>query len=364
MNIYCKKESVRHFCAGRFLIALLAVAVLSACHQSNGQQGSQAQVNGEQVRISGQAQGTYYSVIYYDSLQRNLQPEIDSLLQEFDLTASLWVDSSLLRRVNANLTDTLNPLLATLLQESLKINQYTEGAFDCRIGRLVQAWGFSFREQEELDEATLCNLLSAAHASVTVDTVDGTFLLRKENPSTELDFNAIAQAYASDLLACYLESQGINDYLVDIGGEVICRGAKSDGSPWRVGIERPAEDRYSEQQVQTAIALRDQSVVTSGNYRKYYERDGVRYSHTIDPSTGRPVSHTLLSASVVERQCWLADAMATAYMVMGLEKGKAFIAAHPEGPGTHAVYFIYDSCGTLATYATPGFEEMTSRENP
>jgi thiamine biosynthesis lipoprotein len=314
--------------------------------------------SGDPVHLNGEAQGTYYSILYYDSLQRNLQPQIDSLLADFDQTASLWVDSSLLRRINANLTDTLNPLLADLLQQSLYINRYTDGAFDCRIGRLVQAWGFSFRQREELDSSTLDSLLRAARATVAVDTVNDILLLRKEDPATELDFNAIAQGYASDILAQYLESQGITSYLVDIGGEVISHGTKTDGSPWRVGIERPAEDRYSEPIVQTAISVHDQSVVTSGSYRKYYEKDGVRYSHTIDPATGRPVEHTLLSTTVVERECWLADAMATAYMVMGIERSKAFIAAHPDGSGTDAVFFLYDSCGTLASYATPGFEKM------
>ena len=351
MNIHYKKRSVRHLCAGRFLIACLSAATLAACHTP------------EPVRLSGEAQGTYYSVIYYDSQQRDLQPQIDSLLADFDLTASLWVDSSLLRRANANLTDTLNPLLADLLQKSLYIHHYTGGAFDCRIGRLVQAWGFSFRQREELDGATLDSLLGAARATIAVDTVDGTFRLRKENPATELDFNAIAQGYASDLVAQYLEARGITSYLVDIGGEVVSHGVKPDGRPWSVGIERPAADRYSERQVQTAIAVHDSAIVTSGSYRKYYERDGVRYSHTIDPATGRPVQHTLLSATVVERECWLADAMATAYMVMGLERGKAFIDAHPDGPGTAAVYFIYDSCGTLATYATPAFQQLTIKNN-
>ena len=354
MNNLSGNRSVRHLRAGRFLIALLAATTLVACYSRSH----------EPVRLSGQAQGTYYTVIYYDSLQRNLQPQIDSLLDDFDLTASLWVDSSLLRRVNANLTDTLNLLLADLLQQSLLVHRYTDGAFDCRIGRLVQAWGFSFRQQEPLDDTTLENLLRAARADVTLDTVDGTLLLRKANPATELDFNAIAQGYASDLLARYLESLGIHAYLVDIGGEVVARGAKADGSPWRVGIERPAEDRYSEPVVQTAIVLHDQSVVTSGSYRKYYERDGVRYSHTINPATGRPVEHTLLSASVVEKECWLADAMATAYMVMGLDRTKAFIAAHPDGPGTRAVFLIYDSCGSLASFATPDFEKMILKENP
>lgn len=357
MIIDCKNRSVWHSRAGRFLITILTTTVLFAACDLHPDHRDGQKPDGL-VRLNGEAQGTYYSILYYDSLQRDLQPQIDSLLDNFDLTASLWVDSSLLRRLNANLTDTLNPLLADLLQQSLYINRYTNGAFDCRIGRLVQAWGFSFRQREELDNHTLDSLLRAARATVTIDTVDGTFLLRKGNPATELDFNAIAQGYASDLVAQYLETQGIISYLVDIGGEVISRGTKVNDKPWVAGIERPSKNRYSEPEVQTAIALHNQSVVTSGSYRKYYERDGVRYSHTIDPATGRPVGHTLLSVSVVEKECWLADAMATAYMVMGLEKGKAFIAAHPDGPGTHAVFFIYDSCGALATYATPGFEKM------
>ena len=352
MIIQSKNRSVWHPRAGRFLMALLATSLLIACNP-NMHEGEN-----DPIRINGEAQGTYYTIVYYDSLQRNLQPQIDSLLDAFDRSASLWVDSSLLRRVNANLTDSLDDILSFLLINSKYINSYTDGAFDCRIGRLVQAWGFSFRQREELDTRILDSLLVAARAEVYLSDILGTPRLCKENPATELDFNAIAQGYASDLVALFLVHQGITSYLVDIGGEVISRGTKPDSSTWRVGIERPAENRYSEPVVQTAIAIHDSAVVTSGSYRKYYEKDGVRYSHTIDPATGRPVQHTLLSTTVVEKECWLADALATAYMVMGLEKSKRFIASHPDGPGTQAVYFIYDSCGTLATYATPGFEKM------
>ena len=353
MNIYYKNRSVWHPRAGRFLITLLALVLCAACDLQPDHRDTTHSPD-DPVHLSGQAQGTYYSVIYYDSLQRDLQPQIDSLLDAFDLSASLWVDSSLLRRINANLTDTLDDILLTLLTNSLLIEDYTGGAFNCRVGRIVQAWGFSFKQRSEPDGAELAAMLQAAHAPVAVD---GRRLTR-QNPATELDFNAIAQGYASDLVGLFLESRGIHNYLVDIGGEVVARGAKSDGSPWRVGIERPAENRYSEPVVQTTIAVGDQSVVTSGSYRKYYERNGTKYSHTIDPATGRPVTHSLLSATVVEHPCWLADAMATAYMVMGLERGKAFIAAHPDGPGTHAVLFLYDSCGTLASYATPAFEQL------
>lgn len=337
-----KNLSVRHHRAGRFFVTALLIVACS-CQRTE-----------KPIQLYGEAQGTYYSVQYYDTQERNLQPQVDSLLHAFDLSASLWVDSSLLRHLNANTTDSLDAVLDSMLRYSLYIYEYSGGAFDVRVGRIVQAWGFSFKQRKEPDDKAMAALMVAAHSSINI--VDGR--LAKENPDTELDFNAIAQGYAVDLIAAMLDSLGIESYLIDLGGEVIGRGAKPDGSPWRVGIERPSVDSASAPEVQTAIALRDASVVTSGSYRKYYERDGVRYSHTIDPTTGRPVKHTLLSASVVEGSAWLADAMATAYMVMGLDKAKEFIAAHPEGPGTDAVMFIYDDNGKLKTYTTPAFEKL------
>ena len=342
MNKHYKNRSVRHHGAGRFLVTLTAVAIMSTgCRQN------------EPIQLLGEAQGTYYSVQYFDKQQRNLQPQIDSLLDAFDQSASLWVDSSLLRRLNAGETDSLDDIMKFLLVQSMEMMDYTDGAFDPRVGRLVQTWGFSFKQRSEPDSATLTHLLHAAHGAIGYD---GSCFSR-EYDDTELDFNAIAQGYASDLVAQLLDSYGIENYLVDIGGEVVARGHKANGDLWKVGIERPAEDRYSAPVVGAVIQLEDQSVVTSGSYRKYYEKDGVKYSHTIDPATGRPVQHSLLSVSVVESEGWLADAMATAYMVMGLDSAKSFIAAHPGGLGTEAVYFIYDSCGTLATYATPGFKK-------
>ena len=334
MTLNGNTSSVRHRRAGRFFLCLAAL-IASGCSQ-------------QPVHFFGEAQGTYYSIQYYDRHGRDLQPQVDSLLHAFDLTASLWVDSSLLRRLNSNTTDSVDALFTALLEHSLTINAYTGGAFDPRIGRIVQAWGFSFRQQQEPDSAELATMLRAARGSVSID--NGRLI--KEDPATELDFNAIAQGYAVDLLAAMLERYGITNYLIDVGGEVIARGGKPDGSPWRVGIERPSADSISAPVVERAVELRDNAIVTSGSYRKYYERDGIRYSHTIDPATGRPVQHSLLSVSVVDSLCWRADAMATAYMVMGLDSAKRFIAAHPNGPGTKEVYFIYDSCGVMKTYET------------
>lgn len=340
------KQSVRHASAGRFLIIVAAILAMSSC--GNRQEP-------KPIRIGGTAQGTYYTISYCDSLERNLQPMVDSMLDAFDQSASLWVDSSLLRRINDNLTDSLDPILYNLLWHSTEVFHYTDGAFNCFVGRIVQEWGFSFRQRQEPDSARLQRLLQAAHAPVYIDNHHH---IVRTDPLTELDFNAIAQGYSVDLLAAAFDSLGVENYLIDVGGEVKARGTKNDGQPWRVGIERPSADSIAAPQMLTAIALRDASVVTSGSYRKYYERDGVRYSHTIDPETGRPAQHSLLSVSVVEKECWFADAMATAYMVMGLEKSLDFIKTHQGQPGTAAVMFIYDDHGTLKTYETPEFKKL------
>ena len=339
-----KKPSVRCRSVGRFFFALTVSAlILHACTPPPQLQ-----------KINGEAQGSFYTVQYYDPLQRNLRASIDTFLAGFDQEASLWEDSSLLRRLNCNQTDSLSPLLADMLEKSLYIHDYTDGAFDCRIGRIVQAWGFSFKQRQTLDSTTLDSLLRFAHGHIAASCGR----LIKQYPQTELDFNAIAQGYATDLLAAKLDSLGIENYLINIGGEMIVRGQKPNGKPWHIGVERPAADSLSMPEVQTSIALRDAALVTSGNYRKYYEKDGQRYSHTIDPATGRPVQHSLLSATVVEKDCWLADAMATAYMVMGLDRARAFIASHPNGPGTSAVMLIYYEDGQMQTYTTQAFESL------
>ena len=348
MNDFAYHKSVRRRHAGRFFLLLAAFTTFSACNQ-------QAE---PPIQLLGQAQGSYYSIAYYDPQHRDLQKQIDSLLNAFDQSASLWIDSSLIRKVNDGTTDSLDTVLLALLNHSLEIMDSTHCAFDCRVGRLVQARGFSFKSRSEPDSAALAQLLRASKG--TVEIKNGR--LARQYPDTELDFNAIAQGYSVDMVGAFLECNGIANYLVDIGGEVLAHGTKSNGADWIVGIEKPAADSISAPIVQTAIALRDASVVTSGSYRKYYERNGMKYSHTIDPTTGRPVQHSLLSVSVVDKESWLADAMATAYMVMGLDSSLAFINSHPKCRGTQAVFFIYDDHGTLCTHATPQFEQMIIKQ--
>ena len=327
--------------------------MLTAVTTSSCRHGS-----GEAIRLTGEVQGSYYSIIYYDEQGRDLQEGIDSLLQDFDRTASLWDENSLIRHLNSNSDSIITPLFADILQKSLYINSITEGAFDCRVGKIVEMWGFSFKGKTTPKEEEIESLLIASHGKIGIDSTEGGLLvLHKENANTEIDFNAIAQGYSVDLVGAYLERQGIEDYLIDIGGEVKAKGSKPDGEVWRVGIERPSENKYSEREIEAAVGLKDLSLVTSGSYRKYYEKNGERYSHTIDPSTGRPVTHTLLSVSVIDSTTWRADAMATAFMVMGLDKAKQYIAAHQDDFPSQAVFFIYSSADGNKTYATPGMEK-------
>ena len=331
------------------VLSLLPIMLCTSC--GNGM--------GRLMRAEGEAQGTYYSILYYDGMQRDIRHSVDSLLDDFDLTASLWVDSSLIRRVNDNGDSVVNNLFAELVEISSAMHQFTEGAFDCTVGDIVRAWGFGFSKRDSITGEAIDSMLRFVGPQPTiVSDGQGRLIVRKPFPQTTFDFNAIAQGYATDMLCRFLDGMGISSYVVDIGGEVRARGLKPDGSPWRVGIERPSQNKYSDRMLQTAIRLDDCAVVTSGNYRKYYEQDGVRYSHTIDPATGHPVSHSLLSVSVVDSSAWRADALATAFMVMGLERSLDFIGRHPDDSGCQAVFFIYSDGDSYATYATPLFQNI------
>jgi thiamine biosynthesis lipoprotein len=187
--------------------------------------------------------------------------------------------------------------------------------------------------------------------------------LVKEDPCILLDFNAVAQGFSVDYLSNFLISKGISNFLIDIGGEVRGQGTKPSAESWVVAIEKPAPTMDSEQQLKAKLKLNDHSLATSGNYRKYIEEDGIRYSHTIDPSTGYPARHNLLSVSVIAPDCMTADAYATAFMVMGLEKTRQFLAANKD-LNLH-VYCIYSaSDGTMQTWTDPEFQKLIISEEP
>ena len=338
-------------------IALLLIAALTlvSCHHD------------PLVTLQGETQGSYYTIRYYDQQQRNLTPQIDSILTLVDNTLSLWNENSLIRRINNGTDSLISPLFHDLLTKANTMRLYTNGALDCRIGTLVKLYGFGFEKRTEITQQQIDTILSQLSrqtyliADSNLSLPSPTYTLRRLEPF-EFDFNAIAQGYTSDLIGHLFDSLGISNYIINIGGEVLAKGTKENGENWSVGIERPATHFYDTvQNIETIIYLHDKSVVTSGNYRKYYEKDGIRYSHTINPATGRPVDHSLLSVSVISDHAWYADAMATAFMVMGLEQSLQFINSHPENPDIQAVYFIYNENGEYRTHSTPAFDSIIQK---
>ncbi len=331
----------------RFIIVLLLLAVA----------GCNLQKAKKPVHLMGEAQGTYYSVIYYDEAQRDFQPEVDSLLDAFDRSLSLWVPNSILSRVNNNDTTVVpDKSFEDNFNLSMQVSQKTNGAYDVTVGPLVRAWGFGFDDKKHVDSHIIDSLLQfTGYRKVKIQ--NGVVV--KSDPRVSLDFNAIAQGYSVDLVGDFLENHGITNYLVDIGGEVKAKGQKPDGSLWKVGIEKPARHQDDLRVLKAVIALKNKSVATSGSYRKYYIQNGIRYSHTIDPATGRPVQHSLLSVSVLADSTAVADAYATAFMVMGFQKSKQFV----EQDSALEAFFIY--AGTDSTnyvYITKGFKNIITEE--
>lgn len=304
------------------------------------------------IVLQGLAQGSYYAVTYYDAENRNFQPEIDSIFHAVDMSVNLWVDSSIISKVNRNEDVTLDSIFLDNFRIAMETARLSDGYFDPTVSPIVAAWGFSYKRGDSITPQLIDSLKQLVdYRKIHIE--NGKVI--KENPDMKLDFNAIAQGYTSDLIALFLESRGIKNYLVDTGGEIMARGSKPNGQPWIVGIEKPAENWDSEQVVQTRITLRDKGLVTSGSTRKYTERNGRRYSHCIDPKTGYPVEHNVLSATVLAENSVWADALASICMVMGMEKSLPLIESMD---GVEAYYIFVNDQNELETFATEGFREL------
>lgn len=312
----------------------------------------------EMQKIGGLAQGSYYAISYYSPHKEldaeKLQPRIDSLLHAFDLCASLWNDSSEICRVNRNEDFYPSDMFRDMFEKAQHISQITDGAFDITVGPLTKVYGFGKTEKQPLSDTEREKILSYVGWQ-KVRLKDGK--IEKDHPWLQIDFNAIAQGYCADVTATFLNGLEIERFLVDIGGEIRSEGRKTGGKPWIVGIEKPAADAMSERSILQKMELTNRSLVTSGNYRKYFEENGKRFSHTIDPKTGISSQHNLLSATVLCQDCWEADAMATACMVMGKDSAIRFISRFPE---RYELFLIYaESDSTLQTWHTDGFPLMT-----
>lgn len=332
----------------------LILVLLSASSCSSTQETKLEPI--EKYIIKGEAQGTYYAITYYDAEGRKLDFQIDSLLKAFDLSASNYNDSSIISKVNNNIPTKLDVVFLGNFKLAQEVSQQTNGAFDITVRPLVELWGFGKKGVEEVSPKQVDSVLEfIGFDKIRIE--NGVVL--KSDPRLQLDFNAIAQGYSVDEVGHYLKSQGITNFIVDIGGEIYGSGLKADSSLWKVGVERPKENESYGEALTAIISLQDRALATSGNYRKFYEKDGVKYSHTIDPKTGYPVRSVLLSATVVAKNTAYADALATAFMVIGIDKAREFLAIHPE---VDAFLIYSDENGNYLFYQTPGLDDILKME--
>lgn len=305
--------------------------------------------NEQLQKIEGETMGTTYHIKYLSN--ENLKPQIDSILIDINQSLSTYIPESEISTYNKNMfVDIKSPYFYPVFVKSKEIFKNTNGAFDPTVMPLVNAWGFGFEHKSQIDSTLIDSLLThigfqfiKAKKEVAVNTIAKKVML---------DFSAIAKGYGSDVIANYLKSKNITNYMVEIGGEVICSGTNQEGVIWRIGIDNPKYGEESGDQLSKITELNNVALATSGNYRNFYVDDnGIKRAHTINPKTGYPVDHGLLSASVKAKDCMSADGYATALMVLGFDEAKKVV----EKVNEIEAFLIYDNNGKLETWSSNKF---------
>ena len=281
-----------------------------------------------------------FNITYLGELSPTLPHQVDSVLKEVNSTFSIFDTTSMISRINAGENVPLNQDFAAVLTKSLDISQQTDGAFDCTIQPLIELWGFGRKNQKRVVPQNEIDSVKQFVGYGSVRATDSS--VEKDDPRIQLNFNAIAKGFAVDKVADFLQAQGYKDCLVEIGGEVVARGTKN-GKSWRVGIQVPTESSDGAIESRESFELQDRAVATSGNYRNYFEENGIRFTHILNPVTGKPEQTNLLSVTVIAPDCMTADAYATAFMVLGLERSSQIVRAHSE----LEAWFIYSENGSF-----------------
>ena len=318
-----------------FLVLLIVGTVVIIRHQSS----IPYQHN------SGMVFGTTYNITY--QCDSNLHNSIIRELEKVDEALSPFNKKSVITAVNNNHDIEVNDMFADVFLLAQKISDDTSGDFDITVAPLVNAWGFGFKNgtqptKHNID--SLKNIIGYKKARL-----EGRKVVKKDK-RLMLDCSSIAKGYGSDVVARFLQKRGVKNYMVEIGGEIVTKGISPKRVPWKIGVTRPVDDSLSvSKELQSVINVTDKAMATSGNYRNFYYKNGKKYAHTIDPHTGYPVQHNILSATVIADNCATADAYATAFMVMGLEKAQKLLERHPE----LMAYFIYsDKDGKNKTWCS------------
>jgi thiamine biosynthesis lipoprotein len=327
----------------RYTLFLLVIFIgLNACTNSPA----------KYIYNKGMIYGTTYSITYESPNGKDFQEEITQKLNAYNLMFSTYEKVSIISKINDNVATELTDEFITCFHKSTEISEITNGAFDITAGALVNAWGFGPERKKHMTQEKVDSLLEITGYQ-KVKLQDGKII--KENPNIKIDMSAISKGYTSDLIGNFLAEKGCKNYMVEIGGEVAAKGINERGKTWSIGINKPDEEAlFGSSGLQAKVKLTDHGLATSGNYRNFYVEDGKKYAHTIDPKTGYPVQHSILSSTVVANDCMTADAYATAFMVLGLERGIEVSKKVPE----IEVFFIYaDEKGENQVYVSEGFKE-------
>lgn len=324
-----------------FTLFFVAVAVFFLCYEFPKDK--------EYQHRDGLVFGTVYSITYSNSDNQDLSQQITDALDAVNNSLSMFNKESVISKINNNQPVVLDSLFLTVWEKGQYVSRCTDGAFDMTVAPLVDLWGFGLKNREKVELAVVDSVRQYVGYELAVLT-DG--VISKSYPEMRIDAGAIAKGYACDVVADTLEAYGCTDFCIEIGGELVVKGVNPKGANWHIAINKPLEDSLClNREIQDVIELTNCGMATSGNYRNYYEMDGKKYSHTIDPRTGYPVQHSLLSATIVAPDCMTADAWATACMVGGLENAKVWVKDNPEIKG----YFIYEEDGVLKVWKSEGF---------
>ncbi len=279
---------------------------------------------------SGEVFGTFYNVTYQSD--NDLKSEIEAALKTVDDEFSMYNPSSTVSKINRGEKPELSGMFMEVYELSQTVNKESGGAFDITVAPLVNAWGFGFKTKQMPDKHQVDSLRAFVGNDKFSVVNDGKKCFpRKKDRRTMLDFSAIAKGYGCDVVARLLRGKDIKNFMIDIGGEVVTSGNSEKRLPWKIGVTKPVDDPLGgDGELQTVLNITDKAMATSGNYRKFYYKNGRKYAHTIDPKTGRPVQHSILSATVIAKDCATADAYATAFMVLGVDGTKRVLENHPE----------------------------------
>ena len=294
--------------------------------------------------------GTTFTVSY--QCDSDMNQSIKAELMKVDASLSPFNKASIITAINNNEDVTPDKMFMDVFQLAMDVSRETNGAFDITVAPLVNAWGFGFKSGEK-PTARQVDSLRQIIGYQKVSLVDGK--IRKQDPRMMLDCSAIAKGYGTDVVANFLRSRGVKNFMVEIGGEIVTCGVNPSRVPWKVGVIKPTDDSLNvSHEVQTVLNVTDIAMATSGNYRRFYYKDGKKFAHTIDPATGYPVQHNILAATVLAKTCATADAYATSFMVMGLDGARKVLERHPE----LMAYFIYDDGqGNNAVWFSPSLKD-------